>query len=369
MEKLSAYDCIARKIDEQDPHTAPKMIDGSIHAAFIEHLKLTYTPEEAEIIQHLNLLDEFTSSEEIAAVSGKELSHVQKILKEANRRNGIVGLDDMYCIPPVPLIVNIQQFRTDIQEGDIKAAELYQEYFIDSGFYKFYEASKKGTPMARIIPVKKAIEETQKVLGTEEAHEYIMNHSAEELALVPCPCRVRSEKMGDRECKDKFPIAACLMMGMAAVHFTEIGAGEMVSKRQAIDYFDEMVELGLIGQTFNASYGDMVICLCCGCCCSQVRGRTKWNNPDALGPANFVAKAGDDCLGCEMCIERCLLGAITMDDDTEQVIINHDKCIGCGICTLTCPQETLKLYRFERSIPPATSQELLDRVAIENREV
>ncbi len=368
METQSAYDKIALKIDDQDPHTAPKNDDGNIHEAFIKHLKLTYSPEEAEIVQHLNLLDAFTSSEEVAEISGKELSYVEKILSEVHRKNSIIGLENMYCIPPVPLIVNIQQFYPEIRKNDIEAAGLYQDYFIRDGFYRFYEASKKGTPMARILPINKSIDKNQKILIGEEAHDYIMNNSAEEIAMVPCPCRVRTEKMEKRECKDKFPIASCLMMGEAAVHFTMTGVGEMVSKEKAIAYFDEMVELGLIGQTFNASYGDMVICLCCGCCCSQVRGRTKWDNPDALGSANFAARPGDDCLGCELCIDRCLIGSITMDDDTDQVVIDHEKCIGCGICTLTCPQETLKLHRFERSTPPGTSAELLERVATENRE-
>ena len=40
MEEAAAYTRIARKIDEQDPHTAPRAKDGSIHEAFIKHLEL-----------------------------------------------------------------------------------------------------------------------------------------------------------------------------------------------------------------------------------------------------------------------------------------------------------------------------------------
>lgn len=32
--------------------------------------------------------------------------------------------------------------------------------------------------------------------------------------------------------------------------------------------------------------------------------------------------------------------------------VNADKCIGCGTCTLDCPEETLKLRRYERSEKP-----------------
>ncbi len=368
MKNKDAYIRIAQKIEEQDPHTAPKADDGRIHLAFIDYLKLVYSPEEAEIVQHLNLLDAFQSSQDVANVSGKSLDYVEKILAEVNSKNSIVGLDNLYCIPPIPLLVNVHQFYSDVKPGDVEAAQLYQDYFIKGKFYKYYEASKKGTSMARIIPIDRSIEANQKVLASEEAHDYILNHSAEELTMVPCPCRMRTEKMETRECKDKFPIAACIMMGPAAQHFEMVGLGKKVSKQQVIDYFDEMVELGLVGQTFNASYGDMVLCLCCGCCCSQVRGRTKWDNPDALSPSNFVPKPGEDCVGCETCTKRCFFDAITLNADTDQIQVDIEKCIGCGVCTLACPQETLKLHRYERSTLPETSQVLLETVMRENRE-
>jgi ferredoxin len=364
----SAYTRIAQKIEEQDPHTAPKAEDGSIHEAFISHLKLIYSPGEAEIVQHLNLLEDFTSAQELAEATGKSLETVEKILADVHLRHGVVGLENLYCLPPIQLIVNSHSFAPEIKAGDIEAAQLYQEYFIQGGFYKYYEASKKGTPMARIIPVNRAIEANQKVLAAEEAHDYILNHTTEELSLVPCPCRTRTEKMGVRECNDKFPIGACIMLGLAVQHFETTGLGKRVTKQQAIEYFDEMQALGLVGQTFNASYGDFIICLCCGCCCSQVRGRTRWNNPDALSPSNFVPRPGEDCIGCGTCAERCFFGAITVDEETGQAEADPDKCIGCGVCTLACPQETLKLHRYERSTPFETSQKLLETVFRENRE-
>ena len=50
MDNLTAYKRIAQTLEEQEPHTAPKAADGSIHEAFIGHLKLVYSPEEAEIL-------------------------------------------------------------------------------------------------------------------------------------------------------------------------------------------------------------------------------------------------------------------------------------------------------------------------------
>ncbi len=86
----------------------------------------------------------------------------------------------------------------------------------------------------------------------------------------------------------------------------------------------------------------------------------------ALLPSNFMPAAGGDCIGCELCIERCLLKALTMDDETGRPIVENDKCIGCGVCALACPEENLELYRHERAIPFDTSKKLVKTIAVEN---
>jgi len=367
MDKTAAYILIAQKIDEQDPHTAPRAEDGSIHEAFLKHLELVYSPEEAEVVQHLNVLDAFMPSREVAEACGKDLEGVEKILARLQAKSGVIGLGNMYCLPVIPMLLNAHNFYPEIKPGDIEAGHLYMEYFIEGGFYKNYETVKRGTPVARVIPIERTIEAGQKVLAAEEAHEYILNHGEEELALVPCPCRTRTEKLGTRECKDKFPIGSCIFMGAAALVFEANGLGKRVTKQQAIDYLDEMVDLGLVSHTSNTRVGDRLICLCCECCCSQLRGRTRWGNPDAMSPSNFAPRAGEDCIGCEACADRCLMGALALDDETGRIEVDLDKCIGCGVCTLACPQETLKLYRVERtSIAFETTRDLDEAMSLEN---
>jgi MinD superfamily P-loop ATPase len=100
-----------------------------------------------------------------------------------------------------------------------------------------------------------------------------------------------------------------------------------------------------------------------------MRGRTRWDNPDALSPSNFVPEPGEDCLRCETCTERCFLDAIALDEEADEMRVDVDKCIGCGLCTLTCPQETLKLHRHERSsIAFENSKNFDETMARENRE-
>ncbi|ACL04730.1 4Fe-4S ferredoxin iron-sulfur binding domain protein [Desulfatibacillum aliphaticivorans] len=366
MEK-NAYENLWERLNQAFT-TAPADAEGNPHPAFMKYLELLYSPEEAEIMQHMLRPVQFSPSQEIAEASGKSVEYVEAVLNGVNKKNGLLAMGNFYALPPAPLLLNKHVFYPEIKPDDLKAAELYQDFFVKDGFYKYYEGSIKGTPIFRTIPVDKVIDEGQKVLEAEEAHEFILNHAPEEMALVPCPCRTRTEKMGIRECKDHFPVAACIMMGPSALHFESIGLGKRITREQAINYFDEMNELGLVGATDNTITDSSVICLCCECCCSQIRGRTRWDNPDAMSPSNFYPVAGEDCVGCGTCTERCFFNALTVDEETERAVVNPDECIGCGVCALGCPTGALKLQRLERSTPFATGRDLVRTIAKENRE-
>ncbi|MBI9075833.1 MAG: 4Fe-4S binding protein, partial [Desulfatibacillum sp.] len=293
--------------------------------------------------------------------------YVEEVLNRVNKKNGVLAMGNFYALPPAPMLLNRHVFYPEVKPDDLKAAELYQDFFIKDGFYKYYEGSAKGTPVFRTIPVDKAIEEGQRVLEAEEAHDFILHHAPEEMALVPCPCRTRTEKMGVRECKDKFPVAACIMLGPSALHFEMVGLGKRITRQQAVTYFDEMNELGLVGSTDNTITDSSVICLCCECCCSQIRGRTRWDNPTAMSPSNFIPVAGDDCIGCGTCVERCFFSALRVDEATDRAVVTPSECIGCGVCVLGCPTDALRLQRMDRSTPFATAKDLVRTIAKENR--
>lgn len=208
----------------------------------------------------------------------------------------------------------------------------------------------------------------EKKFSAEEAHEFIRSLETDDLGLVPCPCRTRTEKMGGRECSEKFPIGSCIFIGGTARRFEKMGLAKMVTKEEAITYLDEMVKHGLIPTAQNAFNGPFsTMCLCCGCCCSNVRGRTVWDNPTAVLPSSFAPQASEDCTMCETCVDRCMLGALSMDEDQGRAVVDVDKCVGCGVCVVTCPTEALKLYRVDRpGVPFDNMIELMMTMAKEN---
>ncbi len=333
--------------------TAPKT-DGELSKAFIAYLKIVYKPEEAEIVQHLDMMPKTKSLEEVTEAAGSDLQSVQTTLDEMAAR-GLVNRQDngTYCLLTIAKLFNMHMKYPELKPDDLEAAKLYQEFFIGDKYYKYYATSEKGTPTLRAIPIEQSISPEEKVFEREEAHEYIKNLDTEDFALVPCSCRTRTEKMDVRECRDKFPVGNCIHIGSNARYSLSLGLGTKATKEEVIKYLDEMTGLGLIPTAEN--YLDDphgLMCLCCGCCCSNVRGRTRWDSPTAVLPSHFLPMAGDDCTMCETCVDRCMLDALYIDNDEGHVVADAEKCIGCGVCTLDCPEDTLKLHRFERPEKP-----------------
>lgn len=77
-------------------------------------------------------------------------------------------------------------------------------------------------------------------------------------------------------------------------------------------------------------------------------------NVKGIEPAEIIP---DRCIGCQICVAECPVGAIVMSDGVA--LIDPDVCIGCGKCPDVCPVEAV---RFERKRPkkaPAQAAETL----------
>ena len=48
----------------------------------------------------------------------------------------------------------------------------------------------------------------------------------------------------------------------------------------------------------------------------------------------------DKCTGCKVCVEKCPVEAISMED--KKAKINMEECIHCGTCHSVCPQEAVR---------------------------
>ena len=92
-------------------------------------------------------------------------------------------------------------------------------------------------------------------------------------------------------------------------------------------------------------------------------------NPVQYFATNYHAAIdSDSCTGCETCIDKCQMHALSMDDSISKVDLT--RCIGCGVCVAGCPSDALKLEKNETEIvPPRTKHELLIKISEKKKEI
>jgi MinD superfamily P-loop ATPase len=84
----------------------------------------------------------------------------------------------------------------------------------------------------------------------------------------------------------------------------------------------------------------------------------KIRQANSIATSNYLCKVDlNQCNSCEICIERCQVKAIEVTDDG--VKINNDRCIGCGVCAISCPTECLTLEKREITREPLPDPKIL----------
>lgn len=48
----------------------------------------------------------------------------------------------------------------------------------------------------------------------------------------------------------------------------------------------------------------------------------------------------NECVGCEICVKKCPVNAISMEEKKAKIDMNE--CIRCGVCHQICPQEAVR---------------------------
>ena len=56
------------------------------------------------------------------------------------------------------------------------------------------------------------------------------------------------------------------------------------------------------------------------------------------------------CKGCGYCVEFCPIGALVMGQETNKKgyllpeVVNNSKCLGCGLCEAICPDFGIEVF-------------------------
>lgn len=318
-------------------------------------LRRLFTIEEAEMACRLQMMPE--SVEQISRRTGIPGESLAERLREMSLKGLILRADR----PEGPLymaaqyVIGIWEYHVnDLDTELVKDMNEYVPILFDS-------LSKLKTQQLRTIPIGASLTGEGAVLPYDEARRLIEEQS--KILVAPCICRKEHALVG-KGCGKS--VETCLVFSGGAQYYEKNGIGRIIDQEEALGILKKAEEEGLVLQPTNAKK-IINICLCCGDCCQVLKNIRRHPKPAEIVHSNFFARVRpDDCIGCEVCLDRCQMDAIEMVEGKAG--INPDRCIGCGLCVPTCGGEAIDLLPKEernRYVPPANVVETYTRMALE----
>ncbi len=311
-------------------------------------LEKLFTQEDAEIYLDLSMLLE--APDAFVTRTGRPLEGAAEKLEDMAKRGllfrHVKDGNKRYSV--VPFVIGSYEFQ--LGRMDKELAELTNSYMEES----FLQGMGDNVAPLRTIPVGKSVEVVNKVAAYEDAKAII--NGKDKIVVADCICRTQ-QGLIDKGCEK--PMEVCLLFGSHADYYVENKMGRYIDREEACAILDKCEEAGLVNQPANmVNPGGM--CNCCGDCCGVLRALNLQPNPGELVYNRYRAIIDqEECTACEICLDRCQMNAIEID---ETATIDTARCIGCGLCITTCPVEAIQLEEKPKDLhvsPPASGQELL----------
>lgn len=352
---MDAYEALQEKLNT-NPLGAPKRQE------FLEILRILFTPEEAEMALHLPFLPQ--TADEIAEAIGRTQEEVIRLCESMADKTLVYSYQarngkKMYMLfPTAPGLFEFPIMKSSVSPGSLAGidvehlARLWSQYYEDGWGL---EGASTPTPLARVLPVQQAIPAALHVFPYEEAAHYIQ--TSKYVGVSDCPCRL-THKRCDR------PIDVCMPLGYSAKFLAERGAARLVTPEEALKVLQRAEDAGLVHCASNTRDKIDYICNCCPCCCGILGVVTRLKGAVSRPESNFYSVIQvENCTGCGVCVERCPMKAIRLDDVAS---VDQALCIGCGLCVSGCDFEAAVLVRKAHSVePPADIRQMLSQMAAE----
>jgi len=328
--------------------------------AEIRILKRLFTPEEARLAMYLSYKPE-TAIQVYELAKGMEMSlrDIENMLDIMMRKGAIghVEKEGTDYFHTIPFIVGMFEYQLYNLTPEFLAD--VQKFTTDKAFG--LEFLNSEVPQMRTIPVGKSIPVNHYVTTYDNLTDIIRGTDGP-IVMHECICRKIAGMKGD-PCKKTSRLETCMALGDMARNSIRTGKGRVVSREEALDIAGQNESDGLVLQPSNTQKVDFV-CACCGCCCGMLRVHKMLPKPVDFWSSDYHASVNsENCTGCGVCIERCQVNALSLDDCLGIPTINLDRCIGCGNCVSSCPSAAISLLQKDKTVvPPMDTQGLYDTI-------
>lgn len=335
-------------------------------------LEYLMTPDQARMAATLP-----GTAAEVAEKTGFDEAQVAKDLDALFFKGVLFPRGDFYNRETYRFTRSVGQFHDSSlahQDLDlVKDVELFRLWheFCTEEYYEIAgeRTAQSPVPMMRIVPSYHALKDVpdEEILPCEDFRELIK--AQELIAVVPCPCRYRTEAVGE-PCAHTNEVDRwnCIQFGRAADYVLARGSGKKLTTEEALDLAEECEKDGLIHIWMNTTVmtGMHFSCQCCQDCCIsyvplEVVGKSIGY---AWAKTRFEAVIDQaKCDGCQDCVERCHFDAIEMvkpegtgrkkRSKKLKALIDPEKCWGCGVCVIGCEDQAIgfKTVRPVEHIP------------------
>jgi len=344
-------------------NSLPVAFPRTVLGAELRILRRLFSPEEARLA--LAMDHHPRTAVEIASRLPPHHSHsaaeIESRLRTMASKGAILRRtigEDTFAL--LPFIVGMFEFQ---------AERLTPEFVKDSTDYMkqgfAFEYLTTAKPQTRIIPVDRALPQTNKIAVYDE-FEKLIRAAEGRIAVARCICRVTAD-MNGKPCRHTERRELCLALNDFADTAVREGWGRALTVTEALESAHQSLGEGLVLQTSN-ELNPHFICACCGDCCGLLAMLKAVPRPVEHTATNYRAELiPDACIGCGVCVRKCPMDAMRLQstrDKQSLVDIAQERCIGCGVCTVVCPVAAVQLVpRTTEVVPPSTSEQLHREIA------
>ena len=321
----------------------------------IRILQRLFTAEEAKMAMQLSMIPEpLKRIHKRVKKTGVSIEELEQLLDRMVSKGAIqVAKKDgekLYSV--IPLAIGMYEFQVDRLTKDL-AENMFQ--YINEAFGD--ELHRTKTPQLRTIPVEKSIAVAQEYqVSTYDNIRQILGSVGGTIAVANCICRQTKDVIGEG-CRHTDLRETCLLFGDTAEYMLGLGISRSITREEAFDILKKAEEAGLVLQPQNSQQPEFVCC-CCGDCCGILVSVKKFPRPAEFYASNYYSKVEFQlCTGCEECVDRCQLDALTMVDDVARVDL--ERCIGCGNCVPICASNAIQLQKKEEELLPPKDMDTL----------